>query len=118
MSEAYLLLFDKYSVSSLLVDEYVLGSVGYFLPTYLTRYMYLIFVFLLINMRYPILSYPSNSFHTKPTESSSPVIGKLRTSTNPSRGGGICCCYYYHGLDGHLMKRSVYWNSHVLHFLH
>lgn len=39
-------------------------------------------------MRYPILSYPSNSFHTKPTESSSPVIGKLRTSTNPSRGGG------------------------------
>lgn len=50
--------------------------------------IFLYFIFLLINMRYPILSYPSNSFHTKPTESSSPVIGKLRTSTNPSRGGG------------------------------
>lgn len=61
--------------------------------------MFFILSFLLINMRYPILGiYPSNSFHTKPTESSSPVIGKLRTSTNPSRGGGICC-YYYHGLD-------------------
>lgn len=40
MSEAYLLLFDKYSNSSLVVDttdEYVLGSVGYFtyLPTLL-----------------------------------------------------------------------------------
>lgn len=37
MSEAYLLLFDKYSVNSLVVDEYVLGSAGYFtyLPTYL-----------------------------------------------------------------------------------
>lgn len=35
MSEAYLLLFDKYSNSSLVhvVDEYVLGSAGYF--TYL-----------------------------------------------------------------------------------
>lgn len=53
---------------------------------YLSTFFFISFD--LINMRYPILSYPSNSFHTKPTESSSPVIGKLRTSTNPSRGGG------------------------------
>lgn len=50
MSEAYLLLFDKYSSleagSDDSDDEYVLGSAGYFtyLPD-LTRYMYLIFLY-------------------------------------------------------------------------
>lgn len=49
MSEAYLLLFDKYSNSSLVVDTLMRVCFRirwiFYLPTYLTRYMYLIFFF-------------------------------------------------------------------------